>query len=243
MRQLPKYIISIIVILTPYLGYTQDSLVVEQSNQDSLIVKQSDQDSLLVPQSKIALTIYADVGKGVESLFNKQVKWEFGAGILLSQKYHFVAELGYGSLKPQSVINNGSYTSEGNYYRAGFEYVFTIVPRTYLSTGVMYAHSDFADYGNVKIESELWDNVDETFARNGLSANWVELIINTEAPLSKAGTGFLKNFYWGVRYRLRILISDISQPDFDIYAIPGYGKTYSNVVPAVNLYLKYRLDF
>ena len=243
MRQLRTYIISVLVILAPCLGYTQDSLAVEQSNQDSLAVEQSHQDSLVIEQSNLGLTIYADVGKGVESILNKQVKWEFGVGVLLSQKYYFVAEIGYGSLNPQSVINNGSYTSEGNYYRAGFEYVFTIVPRTYLSTGLMYAHSGFSDYGNMKIESELWDNLDESFERNDLSANWLEVIINTEAPLSKTGMGFLKNFYWGVRFRLRILTSDITQPDFDIYAIPGYGKTYSNVVPAANLYLKYRIDF
>ena len=223
MKQLPKYIISAIAILVPYLGYTQDSLVVNQSD--------------------IALNIYADVGKGVESLFNKQVKWEFGVSVLLFQKYQFVTELGYGSLNPESVINNGSYTSEGNYYRAGFEYVFTIIPRTSLSTGIMYAHSNFGDYGSVKIDSDLWDSLDEVFERNDLSADWVEWIVNTESPIVKVEEGFLSNFYWGVRFRLRILISDISQPNFDIYAIPGFGKTYSTVLPAANLYLKYRIDF
>ena len=243
MWQLLKYIISVIVILTPYLGYTQDSLAVKQEDQDSLEVKQDNQDSLIVKQSNLALNIYADVGKGLESLFNKQTKWEFGIGILLAQKFHFVAEYGFGSLNPENVINNGSYTSEGNYYRAGFDFVFNVQPRTHLSIGAMYAHASFADYGNVKIESELWDDVDVSFARSDLSANWVEFILNTEAPLFKVDDGFLNGFYWGVRYRLRILISDITQPDFDVYAIPGYGKTFSNVVPAVNLYLKYRIDF
>ena len=120
MRQLRTYIISILVILAPYLGYTQDSLAVEQSNQDTLALEQNNQDtlaleqnnqdSLVVKQSNLGLTIYADVGKGVESIINKQVKWEFGVGVLLSQKYFFVAEIGYGSLNPESVINNGSYT-------------------------------------------------------------------------------------------------------------------------------------
>jgi hypothetical protein len=209
--------------MAPYLGYTQDSLVVEDS--------------------KFALNIYADAGKGIESLFNKQVKWEFGVSVLAAQKYLFSAEYGYGSLNPESVINNGSYTSEGNYYRAGFEYVFTVSLKRYLSTGIMYAQANFADYGNVKIISDLWDDVDETFERTDLSASWIEWIINTEAPLLKVEEGFLSNFYWGVRFRLRILISDITQPDFDIFAIPGYGKTFSNVVPAANLYLKYRIDF
>jgi hypothetical protein len=231
MRQLRTYIISIIVIVTPYFGYTQDSLAVVT------------QDSLVAEESNFALNIYVDVGKGIESLFNKQVKWEFGVSVLAAQKYLFSAELGYGSLNPEGVINNGSYTSEGNYYRAGFEYVFTISPKRHLSTGIMYAQANFNDYGNVKIISDLWDDVDETFERSDLSASWIEWIVNTEAPLFKVEKGLFSNFYWGVRFRLRILISDITQPDFDIFAIPGYGKTFSNVVPAANLYLKYRIDF
>jgi hypothetical protein len=223
MRQLRTYIISILVLMAPYLGYTQDSLVVEQS--------------------KFAVNIYADVGKGLESLLNKQVKWEFGVSALAYQKFLFSVEYGYGSLNPESVINNGGYNSEGNYYRAGFEYVFTVSPKRYLSTGVMYAQANFADYGSIKIISDLWDDVNETFERTNLSASWVELIINTEAPIFKAEKGFFSNIYWGVRFRLRILASDITQPDFDIFAIPGYGKTYSNVVPAANLYIKYRINF
>ncbi len=223
MKPLRTHIISLIIVLIPYLGYTQDSLEVSQSNY--------------------ALNLYADVGKGVESLFNKQVKWEFGVGVFAAQKYLFSIEYGYGRLNPESVINNGSYTSEGNYYRLGIEYVFTIVPRTTLSTGLMYAHSNFVDYGNVQVESDLWDNLSQSFERNDLSATWLEWIVNTEAPLIKVDEGFKGNFYWGLRIRLRILISDIGQPDFDIFAIPGYGKTYSNVVPALNLYLKYRIDF
>jgi len=223
MKRLRTHIISLMVVLLPCLGYTQDSLEVTQSN--------------------FAMHLYADVGKGVESLFNKQVKWGFGVGVLAAQKYLFSGEYGYGSLNPESVIINGSYTSEGNYYRIGVEYVFKIVPRTTLSTGLMYAHADFVDYGNVMVESDLWDNLDQSFERVGLSASWLEWIVNTEAPLIKVDEGFMRNFYWGLRIRLRILLSDISQPDFDIFAIPGYGKTYSNVVPAINLYLKYRINF
>jgi len=107
----------------------------------------------------------------------------------------------------------------------------------------MFAHADFMDHVNINIASELWDDVDESFTRENLEANWLELIVNTEAPLLKFEQGFFSNLYWGVRYRLRILISDITRDDFDVYAIPGYGKTYSRVVPAVNLFLKYRIDF
>ena len=223
MKQLPIYIISLLAIFNAGISVAQDTLQVSESN--------------------FAITIYADIGKIGESLFADQTKWEFGLAAIMSRRYAVVAEYGFGSLKPKSVINNGSYTSEGNYFRLGFEYIFTIVPRTYLATGVMYAQANFDDYGHVKIDSELWQSVDETFGRVGLSASWFEWILNTEAPFTKVDRGVWDNFYWGLRYRLRFLISDISQPDFDIFAIPGYGKTYSTVVPAVNLYLKYRIDF
>ena len=107
----------------------------------------------------------------------------------------------------------------------------------------MYAHANFDDYANVQIASELWDDVDFEFTRDNLSANWIEWIINTEAPLLKVEQGFLGNLYWGIRYRLRFLVSDIKQPEFDIFAIPGYGKTYSSVIPAINLYVRYRIEF
>jgi uncharacterized protein DUF6048 len=200
------------------------------------------QDSLVVKPHAIAVTISADIGKGLESLANKQTKWEFGMG-LLWQKFQFSAEYGYGLLNPESVINNGSYSSEGNYYRVGIEYNATVSPKTHLSTGIMYAQASFDDFANVKIESDLWDDLNETFTRPGLSASWIEWIVNTEAPVFKAESAFFSGFYWGVRFRLRILVTDLTQPDFDIFAIPGYGKTYSNVVPAANLYLKYRINF
>ena len=248
MRRLRKHITSILFIVAPFLGYSQDLLKQDSLAHDSLIQESLAQDSLAqdslkIIKRKISLTLYGDVGKGIESAFGKQIKWEFGIGLLVLENYHFVIEYGFGRLNPESVINNGSYTSEGNYYRFGFEYVFTISPKRYLSTGIMYAQSNFFDYGTVLIESDLWDDINETFERSDLSANWLELIVNTEAPLVKVEEGFFSNFYWGLRLRLRILTSDIAQPDFDIFAIPGYGKTYSRVVPAVNLYLKYRIDF
>ncbi len=221
MKLLPGYIISLFLLLAGP-GQAQDSLAVKSG--------------------KVALLLSADYGKGLESLVNKQTKWEFGLGLLLAKKYNFVAEYGYGLLNPESVINNGSYTAEGYYYRVGFEHMFRVSPKRYLSLGVLYAATNFADYGSARIKSDLWDDLDVSFNRENLSAYWFEVIINTEGPLLKVDQGFLSNFYWGTRFRIRIMGSDLSQPDFDIYAVPGFGRTYSAVVPAVNLFIKYRID-
>lgn len=223
MRRLAGYIISMMLVLWPILCKAQDSVTVHQS--------------------KLAVQVFADVGKGVESVIGKQTKWELGASAILTGKYNVTLEYGYGQLNPESVINNGDYTSEGKYFRGGFEYMFTIKPKIYLSAGAMYASSNFKDSGHVQIISDIWDDVNVEFSREGQTASWLEIIINTEMPLFKVEKPVLSNFFWGVRYRLRILTADISQPDFDIYAIPGYGRTYSNVVPAINLFIKYRIDF
>jgi len=201
------------------------------------------QDTLTVKHGKAALLLSADYGKGLESLVNKQTKWEFGLGVLLAGRYNFIAEYGYGRLNPESVINNGSYTAEGNYFRFGFAHVFRVSPKRYLSLGVLYATTRFTDYGTVQISSDLWPDIDTSFTRSDLSAHWFEVIMTTEAPLFKLNEGPLRNFYWGTRLRVRIMAADLSQPGFDVYAVPGYGKTYSSVVPAVNFFVKYRLEF
>lgn len=201
------------------------------------------QDSTEVKQEKLALVINADYGKGIESLLGKQTKWEFGLGLVIKNKVAFNFEYGYGLLSPQSVINNGNYSSEGSYYRAGAEYVLTITSNRYLSFGGMFAASSFKDEGSVTIISELWPSITETFERQNLSANWIEATLNSEGPVFRVNSGFLTNFYWGIRARVRIMITDLSRDDFEIYAVPGFGKTYSTVVPAVNFFLKYRIEF
>ncbi len=223
MRPLLKYIISLSIFLVPFAGIAQDSL---QSRG-----------------GRLALDLSADYGKSIESLLQKQSKWEFGTGLIFQQHYKFVAEYGFGSLNPENAINNGAYNSEGNYYRVGFEYIFILKSKRYLSTGIMYGSSKFRDSVYVQIISEFWENLELSSQRENLSASWVEWVLNTEGPLSDAKKGFLTNVYWGMKFRIRFLMSDISQPNFDIFAIPGYGKTFSNVVPAVNLFIKYRFTF
>jgi len=228
MKRLLKYIISLLIVLLPLYGTAQDSLE--------------------VAQSKLVLGISADYGKGLESLYNKQTKWEIGLGFLVFQQFNFKAEYGFANLNPENVIINGSYNAKGNYYRLGLEYVIAVVPKTYLSTGIMYAHADFSDTGEISIASDLWTDLDQTINHNGLSATWYEWIINTEAPLIKAQKGFFSNhffsnFYWGLRLRLRFLASEITQPDINIFAIPGFGKTFNRTVPAANFFVKYNISF
>lgn len=230
------YIISILWLVSLHSAFGQeDSLAVAEPAPVA-------EDSTLVI-NRFTIEPSIDYGKAIESLISNQKKWEFGLSFILQDKLALVAEYGYGKLFPENVIQNGSYEVEGNYYRAGAEYIFTIAQKRYLAIGGMYATSTFSDYGIVQISSELWPDVEEEFTRQDISASWAEIILNTQGPIVNAESGFFKDLYWGIRFRVRIMITDLERSDFDIYAVPGYGKTYSNVLPAANLFLRYRFNF
>ena len=205
-----------------------------------LVTNAQGQDSLAVEAKKNYVYITIDYGKLLETAIGDQVKWEFGAGVLLSDHFSFIVEYGFGKLKPKNVINNGSYTSEGNYIRGGFDYAFEVVPNRFLSFGLLFAYSRFKDEGQVQIDSEIWDNLNESFQRDDLSAQWLELVISTEGPILKNSESYLSNIYWGSKLRIRMMLSESATQNFDIFAVPGYGRRYRNVVPAINLFLKFK---
>jgi len=48
-------------------------------------------------------------------------------------------------------------------------------------------------------------------------------------------------FLLGWKFRLRFLMDFQNREEPRIYSIPGYGRTFDQVVPALNFYVKYRL--
>jgi hypothetical protein len=198
------------------------------------------QDSLSVSPKEYYLHITVDYGKLAETVIGDQVKWEFGVGGLFFDHYNFTAEYGYGELLPKNVINNGSYKSIGNYFRGGFDYVFQVAPNRSLAVGLLFAYASFSDEGTIIIESDIWDDLNKTFQRQDLSAQWLELVINTEGPVFKSENGLLSNIYWGTKFRTRIMLTESETDEIDIFAVPGFGKRFRNVMPAVNLFLKFR---
>lgn len=207
-----------------------------------VIAQESAEDSTAIDKPNYAILIGTDYGKGIESLIGEQEKWELNLAFSIVDKFRLITEYGYGMLQPTNVIRNGSYQVEGNYFRGGGAYVITVKQNIYLSVGLMYASATFSDRGDVNIESEFWNDTNTEFNRSSLTANWFEWVLNSEAQAFRNSEGFLKNIYWGSKIRLRFLSTDIARPDFEILAVPGYGKTLSNVVPAFNLFIKYRID-
>jgi len=227
MKPFIRYIVSSLLFVLAFQNASaQDSLQVEKPNERSF-----------------SILLATDYGKLATTAAKLDTRYEFNIGIQFTQHIRLIADYGYAQLAPSNAIENGNYTSTGNYYRAGLEYIINIVPKTYLSFGGMYANSTFTDEGTIEIKSEIWPSLNENFVRDGFSANWAEFVLTSETTIFNRDKGFVSNLYWGIKFRLRFMIEKPTPEQFDIYAIPGFGRTFNNIVPAVNLFVAYKMNW
>lgn len=178
--------------------------------------------------------IYLDYGKLLTLAFDFEQKYEFGVAYQLKMGLQPNFSYGIATIKPDAAIENGDYTSEGTYWRAGLNYLIPIDVTSSLFVGVKYGVSQFDDKGSYKIESELWDTFTGNFERSGFEADWFEAIIGSEKTLGKGH--FILGGQTGIRF-----INERDKAEFiDIYNIPGYGLTSDKSTPFLNLYIKYQ---
>jgi hypothetical protein len=222
-------------------GISLDSLGVKEDTTfkippDAIQVDEP-QESIKQPKDTIigpsGFELFIDYGKLLTIPSDFETKAEAGVSYTYREKLMVLIEVGYGKISPQEAIKNGSYTSEGIYARGGLAYGGEILPKSYLYIGMMYGTSRFDDSGTIQIESQVSVDLNEPFSRTDLEASWIEFIIITETELRN-------NIFLGSKWRLRNLRN--FDYDFDpiVYAIPGYGRSFDNSIPAVNLFLKYR---
>jgi len=84
--------------------------------------------------------------------------------------------------------------------------------------------------------SSLWDDYEGDFKRTDLEANWVELVVGSESAV-------WGNLFFGFYFRMRFLIQADNFETFEVYSIPGYGRTFDVIVPSLNLYVRYFIPF
>ena len=194
------------------------------------------QDSTKVKQPiKSGPQIYLDYGKLITYASDFEQKIEFGVGYQLKMGLQPNFTYGMATIKPEAAIENGEYTSDGTYWRAGVNYLIPVDATSSLFLGVKYGQSKFDDKGSYKIESELWDTYTGSIERSGFEAHWFELIIGSEKALG-SGKHIILGGQTGVRF-----INERDKADFiDIYTIPGYGLTSDKSSPFLNLYIKYQ---
>ncbi len=207
------------------------------------IIKQTD--SIAVKKFLSGVELAVDYGKLLMLWTDFESKYEAGLNLRFYEQYVLAAEFGMSELNPLKAYDNTvKYTVKGSYARLGLDYYTSYNPTSFYYGGFRYGVSSFEDEGIFLLDSEYWEDYQEGFGSKDITASWVEIILGTETYLKfskKKDEDPTSKLLLGWKFRLRFLMDFENREVLRIYSIPGYGRTFDNVVPAVNFYIKYRI--
>lgn len=254
------YIFNLILILTigafAYPAMAQNLDLLEDTLQNNIDDTVLVMDSTNIPEVEVTLDslekrkfvsgveLVVDYGKILTMWTKFETKYEVGINIRFYERIVLAAEYGHAVLNPLKAYDNALYyTVTGPYARVGLDYYTSYNPKSFYYVGLRYGASVFKDEGAFLIDSEYWEDYEDGFGSTDVPASWVEIVLGTETYIkfSKKNPDDPKsNVLLGWKFRLRILAEFENREEPRIYSIPGYGRTFNNVTPAFNLYIKYR---
>lgn len=198
----------------------------------SCLAQTEEADSVVYTRT-ITPSIYLDYGKLFTIPANLETKYEGGLELLYKEKFPLIVEVGQATLSPEGAYSNGTYESQGVYYRIGAGYYSQFKVKNKIGLTVRYASSTFSEDGRISIESPsgLQGTFIQSIERKDLKATWYEVVLYSDQKLSEL-------FSIGLNLRLRILADYDQQAPVDVYSIPGYGRSFDKTIPAANFFLK-----
>ena len=212
MKHTSKFTFSIALILLSFLVNAQ------QKKTDSIPPK----------IEKFGIRFGADIFKLTRSFYDKNYKGiEFVGDYRLTKNYYLAAELGNENKTTEDDRLNS--TAKGTYIKVGFDYNSYenwLDMRNMVFIGLRYGASTFSQ----QLNSYKLYNTSTYFPEaptvvsgekfNGLSAQWLEVIVGMKAEV-------LKNIYVGFSVRMNKILSNTKPENFDNLYIPGFNRTYN----------------
>lgn len=186
-----------------------------------------------VPLRTLIPSIYIDYGKLLTIPLATETKYEVGVEFLIKEKVPLIFEVGMATLNPTKVYANGTYEAEGVYYRFGSGIYSQWQTKNKLGLTFKYGVSSFDETAVLKTENtiNIPRTLSDSYERTNISASWMEFGVYTDRSINR----FLAI---GMNLRFRYLLDYDRQTPDDVYAIPGYGRSFDQSIPAVNLFLK-----
>ena len=163
--------------------------------------------------------------------------FEIVGDLKVSEDFFVAIELG--SLDTTKQVEQVNFTTNGNYFKVGFDYnIFENLEgmNNHITIGARIGssrHNQTLNSYTILDRSRYWSSSDlpitngfATGERPDLNALWFEVVLNFKVQI-------LKNIYTGISLRLNRLINDKIPSNFDNIYIPGFNKkTQDNVFGA-----------
>jgi hypothetical protein len=212
MKHTSKFTFSIVLILLSFLVNAQ------QKKTDSIPTK----------IERYGIRFGADLFKLTRSFYDENYKGlELVGDYRITKNYYLAAELG--NEDKTTIDDRLNFSTKGTYIKAGFDYNFYenwLDMRNMVFIGMRYGASTFSQ----QLNSYKLYNTTTYFPEaptvisgekfNGLSAQWVEVVLGMKAEV-------LKNIYVGFSVRMNRLLSNSKPANFDNLYIPGFNRTYN----------------
>jgi hypothetical protein len=211
------------------------------NSQDSTNVY-SEEAEIKESSQKLSVGIAFDYLKLHTLLIDQSEKWEGAINFKILDKVSLIGEYGIATLTPDEAYKNSEYMSEGNYYRIGLDYHFTVIPNNFLFIGLRYSQASFNENIAYEIGNPIFENETGELSRNNLNATWYEFVLTSEKKIKRIRKKNIPDFLSiGFKFRLKSLQEYDDFDDFEVKNIPGYGRTNISLNPELNLYIKFRI--
>ena len=183
-----------------------------------------------VYKQRYGLRVGADLSKLVRPFFDKNYYGlELVGDYRLTTNYYFAAELGME--KRTKNEDFFTYSTEGQFLRAGFDYNtygnwYGMENMIYVGAryGISLFSQDLTSY-IIHKDNQYWNETiigsDPSFLKkyDGRTAHWLELVLGIKAEL-------LHNLYAGASVRVGLLVAQTGSSGFPNYYIPAFGRVY-----------------
>ncbi|GJH39470.1 hypothetical protein RCZ04_00200 [Capnocytophaga sp. HP1101] len=185
-----------------------------------------------VYKQRYGLRVGADLSKLVHPFFDKDYYGlELVGDYRLSYNYYLAAELGHEKRTKEEDFY--TYTTEGQFLRAGFDYNtygnwYGMENMIYVGAryGISLFSQDLTAY-TIHKNNQYWnENIlgsDPSFLKkyDGRTAHWLELVVGIKAEL-------LRNLYAGASVRVGLLAVQTGNSGFPNYYIPAFGRVHED---------------
>ncbi|MEJ0029357.1 MAG: DUF6048 family protein [Bacteroidota bacterium] len=159
------------------------------------------------------------IGKGIKTDYFKG--WEINADADFFRRYYLAVD--YGSWTTNYTLDNGTYSSDGRYFRVGVDINFLKKDpeRNMFFLGFRRGHTNYTDYSDYSYTDDVFQVVNVHVSNPNPVANWNELTTGLRVRVWK--------FLWlGATGRLKFAYSGHNQWNLLSYDVPGYGRTFKN---------------
>lgn len=217
-----KYLLSSVLLLLFVSTHAQD--------------KKEASDSLKRIQKPTGVRIGTDLIAIGKTIFDRPLTgWEVNADVDFGRYY---LALDYGSSSLKDSLDNGYYSNDGRYFRAGVDVNFLLKDpdRNMVFFGFRYGRSSFNEQLTYEFTAEEFGPVLKELSNPNGKAGWGELITGLRVKMGRS-------IWMGYTGRLKFLPGVKGNSELETYDIPGYGRTSKGTYWGFNFQIFYRIPF